>query len=230
MAEGKAPDTVSKAAELPPPARIRPRDAATLILIDRSSAQPRVLMGLRSNRHVFMPDLFVFPGGRRDRGDGMAPTSDELQMKVLAQLARPGDAVTAHRARGLAVAAVRELHEETGLAIGTLKERLWPALSGLRYVARAITPPGGLRRFDTRFFCTFTDEVDVDPAAIRDSDELSCLQWLDIQGLCDLKMPPITRTILDDLKKSMQTDPSLPFGSAGPFYYPRRGRMLRGNI
>ncbi len=45
---------------------LRPRDAATLILIDRSGGDVRVLLGRRSARHAFMPGRFVFPGGRTD--------------------------------------------------------------------------------------------------------------------------------------------------------------------
>ena len=40
---------------------IDPKDAATLILIDRSGAEPKVLLGKRHDRHVFMPGKFVFP-------------------------------------------------------------------------------------------------------------------------------------------------------------------------
>src|SRR5262245_63625093 len=41
-----------------------PRDAATLMLIDRSGAKPKVLLGRRHANHKFMPGKFVFPGGR----------------------------------------------------------------------------------------------------------------------------------------------------------------------
>ena len=44
----------------------RPVDAATLILVDRSVATPKVLVGKRHDRVVFMPGKFVFPGGRVD--------------------------------------------------------------------------------------------------------------------------------------------------------------------
>ena len=44
---------------------ITPKDASTLILLDRSGAEPKVLMGKRHDRHVFMPGAYVFPGGRR---------------------------------------------------------------------------------------------------------------------------------------------------------------------
>ena len=43
---------------------LRPRDAATLLILDRSRAgSPRVLMGRRHMRHRFMPGMFVFPAG-----------------------------------------------------------------------------------------------------------------------------------------------------------------------
>ena len=45
---------------------ITPKDASTLILLDRSGSEPKVLMGKRHDRHVFMPGAYVFPGGRVD--------------------------------------------------------------------------------------------------------------------------------------------------------------------
>jgi hypothetical protein len=45
----------------------RPKDAATLILIDRSGDKPKVLVGKRHDKVVFMPGKYVFPGGRVDR-------------------------------------------------------------------------------------------------------------------------------------------------------------------
>ncbi|PKQ09013.1 MAG: DNA mismatch repair protein MutT, partial [Alphaproteobacteria bacterium HGW-Alphaproteobacteria-12] len=50
-------------AEPPVGRAIRPRDAASLVLIDRTSTEPRVLMGRRHARMKFVPDAFVFPGG-----------------------------------------------------------------------------------------------------------------------------------------------------------------------
>lgn len=214
---------------------LRPKDAATLLLVDRSGETPRVLMGRRGGGHVFMPDVFVFPGGRRDRSDAAMPFQTDLHPQVLERLASTADAVSVRRARGIAMAAIRELHEETGLVIGQLEPtaqsmRLSANLQSLRYVARAITPPGNVRRFDTRFFLTFVDEAGIDATAIRNSDELQDLQWVAMDAVTNLKMPPITRTILDDVKKLMFADPSLPFGSAGPFYYLRHGRLQRGSI
>ena len=48
----------------------RPRDAATLLVLDRGGdGALRVLMGKRHMRHKFMPGAWVFPGGRVDAGD-----------------------------------------------------------------------------------------------------------------------------------------------------------------
>ena len=60
----------------------RPKDAATLILVRRDQAQPRLLMGKRSGRHTFMPDKYVFPGGRVDTADGRVPSLSEFRRPV----------------------------------------------------------------------------------------------------------------------------------------------------
>ena len=49
---------------------VRPKDAATLILIDRSGKVPKVLLGKRHHGHKFMPGKFVFPGGGVDPPTG----------------------------------------------------------------------------------------------------------------------------------------------------------------
>src|SRR5947207_4319121 len=84
---------------------VRPRDAATLILIRRDRRQPRVLMGRRHGGHDFMPDKWVFPGGRIDRADFRAPHGTELRPEVAARL---HEMTPPSRARALAMAAVRE--------------------------------------------------------------------------------------------------------------------------
>ena len=48
---------------------LKPRDSATLILVDRSSDVPKVLLGRRHQRHRFLPGKFVFPGGRIEPAD-----------------------------------------------------------------------------------------------------------------------------------------------------------------
>ena len=94
---------------------LRPKDAATLIIVRRDAEKPRVLMGLRGSGHDFMPDKWVFPGGRIDRSDFRAPTANELRPDVAARLA---EGAIPRRARALALSAIRETFEETGLALG----------------------------------------------------------------------------------------------------------------
>nr|WP_234902479.1 NUDIX domain-containing protein [Agrobacterium larrymoorei] len=209
---------------------LRPKDAASLILVDRSTGNPRILVGKRSSAHVFMPDVYVFPGGRRDPRDHALPFDGDLHpvivQKLLQSASRP---MTISSARALALAAHRELGEETGLRFGrTPEQQQKPDLSKLRYVARAITPPGRVRRFDTRFFCCYTDEVGIDPATIQDSHELESLHWLDIRDNSSLNMAPITRIVLEDVTKFMIGDPSLPFESPVRQYFERRGKFIRG--
>ena len=214
---------------------IRPVDAASTLLLDRSGGSVRVLVGRRSSRHVFMPDLYVFPGGRRDADDRLVPVAHPLNPHARENLAlRAGARCPDSRLRALGVAALRELYEEAGIAIGTplagpagsaLPFR--PDLSRLRFLARAITPAGMIRRFDTRFFALFADEAGVDPAGATASHELEDLRWVDIFDHRGIEMPDITVLILEELRKSIQEDESLPFGRAVPLYHTQRGRFLR---
>ena len=216
---------------------IRPKDAAAMILIDRSSPDWRVLLGRRSARHAFMPETYVFPGGRRDSDDYATPVLSDLHPDVLARLST-GNAARFRpaTARALANAAVRELAEETGLVIGQAGLGRWnrPMVAGdlrhLRFLARAITPPGHVRRYDTRFFVAFTDEVGLNPAAICDSDELSDLGWHSPDATTRLPLPDITRIILAELVNVMNKEPALPFGMTVPFYFTRHGQFMRSYL
>jgi 8-oxo-dGTP pyrophosphatase MutT (NUDIX family) len=146
----------------------RPKDAATLILVDRRAATPKVLVGKRHDKVVFMPGKFVFPGGRVDKSDNRVPAAAAIPKELEANLLKGSPKITASRARSLAIAAIREACEETGLCLGRKTEGKAPKLegpwkpfadagrlpdpSGLFLIARAITPPGRIKRFDTRFF------------------------------------------------------------------------------
>ena len=55
----------------------RPKDAATLLILDRRGKDVHVLMGKRHKAHVFMPGKFVFPGGRVDPGDSRVPVASD---------------------------------------------------------------------------------------------------------------------------------------------------------
>ena len=63
--------------------RMRPRNAATLILVRRDKGESQVLMGRRAEGHVFMASKWVFPGGRVDSGDITAPAATELKPDVI---------------------------------------------------------------------------------------------------------------------------------------------------
>src|SRR5215469_11521197 len=145
----------------------RPKDAATLILVDRSASVPKVLVGKRHDKVVFMPGKFVFPGGRVDKADNRVPVAAPITRELEENLQKGSPRINAARARSLAIAAIREACEETGLCLGRKADAspklegawkpfsdagLLPDPSGLFLIARAITPPGRVRRFDTRFF------------------------------------------------------------------------------
>lgn len=190
-------------------ARLRPKDAATLILVRRDGPEPRLLMGRRASGHVFMASKWVFPGGRVERADFRASAATELRPDVSALLAR-GSAPS--RARALALAAVRETFEETGLLLAReapprsaagpwrpfLARGALPDLSALDYVARAVTPPGRPRRFDARFFLA-------DASALLSSDpepgcgELEEIAWLTAVEANRLDLPAVTRFVLSYL-------------------------------
>src|SRR5258708_22871003 len=145
----------------------RPKDAATLILVDRSADIPKVLVGKRHDKVVFMPGKFVFPGGRVDKFDNRVPVAAAMPRELEANLLKGSPKIAASRAKSLAVAAIREACEETGLCLGRKTSGSAPKLdgawtpftdagllpdpSGLFLIARAITPPGRVKRFDTSF-------------------------------------------------------------------------------
>ncbi len=104
---------------------VKPKDAATLILVRDGDHGPRVLMGKRAAGHKFMPNKFVFPGGKVDLGDGRLTPPHDLHPAVLKRLSKD---CSESRARALGMAAIRETYEETGLVLGesdtpTLKTR-----------------------------------------------------------------------------------------------------------
>ena len=228
-----------------PVTRIRPRDAASLLLVDRSGPDLRILMGKRHMRHVFMPGKFVFPGGRTEASDGRAWAAAELEdadrNKLLDGM---GSQSNLQRCRGLALAAIRETYEETGILLGRrlsdvspithsgweefAARNIGPDLSLLRYFARATTPPGGSRRFDTRFFLAFRDAVgDALPEPTGPSQELEELRWIPFAEATRLDIPEITRLIIGEAQALLAVNPSLAPGNAVVQYRMKYGRFVR---
>lgn len=199
-----------------------PRDAATLILIRRDAERPRILMGRRSGGHDFMPGKWVFPGGRIDRADYAAPVAADLDPEThgaLAGTARLARQQGERLARALALTAVRETFEETGLILGrkadaTRAPSCWRPfietghaadLSGLSYIARAITPPARHKRFDARFLLADAERLaSLEP---KDSRELGELAWFELADARDLDLPTVTRAVLDIVEGHLKGSP-----------------------
>jgi len=169
----------------------KPRDAATLILV-RNGCE--VMMGQRGKGHVFMPGKWVFPGGRVDPGDARLPAAKELTAETDALL-RAGGAVR-RPPRAYAMAAVRETREEAGLVLG---DAAGPDLSKLAFVARAVTPPYRVRRFDARFFLADAEAVLAhdEPQA---GEELLHTRWFTMDEAEALDLPAITRFVLREVR------------------------------
>ena len=207
--------------------RQRPKDAATLILV-RAGRTPEVLMGRRAPGHVFMASKWVFPGGRIDRADFSAASANDPAATTRARLEAE---LPPRRARALALTAVRETFEETGLILGRPAPTAsvagpWrefrqagalPDLEALTYVARAITPPGRTRRFDARFFMA-DGEALMAPEPTAGSGELDEIAWLPLDEARSLDLPSITRFVLGEVAERL-SDPGRPL----PFV-----RMVRG--
>jgi 8-oxo-dGTP pyrophosphatase MutT (NUDIX family) len=193
------------------------RDAAAVVLVRRRPDGAQVLMGQRGAKAAFMPSKFVFPGGAVDPEDvalAAALPMDPGTERRLLMHAEPAVA------RGLALTAIRELWEETGLALGAedpggaaalgpragagfrgmLGRGLVPRPAGLRFVFRAVTPPGRPRRFDARFFLADAEGARGDAETFAGAgDELSHLQWLDLAAARALALPFITEVVLSEV-------------------------------
>ena len=138
-----------------------------------------------------------------DRQDAGSPASSELSPAVAAKLeARWSPA----RARALAVAAVRETFEETGLAFGELVDgQLCPSLDRLDYLARAITPALSPIRFHARFFLADAADGSGD---LRGNGELLDLRWIPIPEATELPIINVTRFVLEETARRVNGDPS----------------------
>ncbi|TDR94385.1 hypothetical protein EV668_1672 [Enterovirga rhinocerotis] len=223
----------------------RPRDAATLIVVDRRAAAPKVLMGRRHDGHKFMPGKFVFPGGRLERSDRFMRAASELspetEVRLAARVVRPSSS----RGRALALTAIRETYEETGLVIGRsapaqpassrpipagwapfLGAGALPHLGSIAFIGRAITPPRRPKRFDTRFFSVDREEIVATADGFVGPDkELVELVWVDLREAQQLDLPRITSIMLQELEGRLEA--GFPHDAPIPFYRERHGRFLR---
>jgi 8-oxo-dGTP pyrophosphatase MutT (NUDIX family) len=163
---------------------VRPRDAASLILLRGTGATLEVLVGRRPLAARFMPGVYVFPGGAIDPPDrlpwmvetetgSLAPRLARAARAALREtweevgvlLGRPAQAVSVADLRAPADGAVERAYRQRGLAA---------AMDLLTYVGRAITPSHSSRRFNTRFFLADGESVFGEP---KSSIELEDVRW-----------------------------------------------------
>ncbi|GIK99288.1 MAG: DNA mismatch repair protein MutT [Alphaproteobacteria bacterium] len=198
---------------------VRPVDAAGLVLIRAGRRGPEVLLGRRHRRVAFLPDIYVFPGGRLDREDGRPSGFPEP--------AWPGLTPRLGGRRSPAAflrAALRETLEETGLMVGlpaaappapaalpepwrSFAERgLAPAFGALSYVGRAITPTTSHRRYHTRFFLA---DGGTAKGELGGSGELEDLRWFPVAETARLGLVDVTQVVLAEaLRRWLQTIPA----------------------
>ncbi len=168
---------------------VEPKPAATVMVVRAGVADIEVFLLRRSSRSAFMPDVFVFPGGRVDPHDDSPSARDQLW--ALAPTVEPA----------YVYAAARETFEEAGLLFAdTAPERAALASArnallakrrtfeqivadlgvridagALHYFSRWITPSSEPRRFDTRFFVA---RAPAGQTAQADAYETHDGQWL----------------------------------------------------
>lgn len=241
IARTDTPATAANKAKVP---AVRPVDAATLIIIDRRGKHPKVLMGKRHESHRFMPGKFVFPGGRIDPSDRAMTVTGALHPRAEQALMARVTRASVQRSRALALAAIRETYEETGLLLGTKEyggpesvpvgtpweafreHGVFPGLDELHFIGRAITPPRYSKRFDTRFFAVdhtaIAHEVE---GMVGPNSELVELAWVTLAEARKLDLPWITNAFLGELESRIAAgfSPMLPV----PFYFQKRTQHVR---
>lgn len=189
------------------PARaVKPRNAASLVIIDTVEDEPRILMGRRHARMKFVPDAFVFPGGKLDPDDFKASPATRLR-----ENARLGND-SKRLAQSLAMAAIRETFEETGFILAKvghvgdeagpgwapfLDAGLAPDLAAVEGLARAITPPQSPIRFHARFFSCRASDI---KGTLKGSGELEDLDWYPISEALKLPMIDVTEFVLHEVR------------------------------
>ena len=205
---------------------VRPRDAASLILLRGEGKELEVLAGRRPLHVRFMPGIHVFPGGAIDPPDRvpwMIEAGTEALGPKLARCAR---------------AALRETWEEAGVLVGRpapsrstaptsrpieqayREQGLLAAMDLLTYVGRAITPSHSPRRFNTRFFLSDGGNVFGEPAA---SEELEEVRWYPIGRHPLESFRDVTRFML---ARAIALHNGTATGSAPLFYWAKNARRI----
>jgi 8-oxo-dGTP pyrophosphatase MutT (NUDIX family) len=185
---------------------VRPKDAATLILVDRSGHVPKVLLGKRHQKHKFMQR----PSAIKARAFALAAIRETFEETGLLLGVRSDD-----------VGAV-----PNGPWKAFADAKILPDLSVLHFVGRAITPPGRPRRFDARFFTMDASAVAHRIEGVTGPDaELTELVWMPLADAKGLDMPAVTGVMMEELDARIADG----FGHdlPVPFYSMPRGRFRR---
>ena len=183
MSEERAPEGGLESAPGPP---ATPRPAATIILLRRGGRHANrgleVLLAQRAESQSFMPGVWVFPGGMVEEGEEYADC------------------------------AVRELDEETGIALAGDTE----VLPWMRWITPEVVPV----RFDTLFF------VGLAPAHSPprpDGTEISDAGWFSPQAALDAHAADELKLVFPTIK-TLET--LLPYGTAEEVLEAAPGRSL----
>ena len=195
---------------------VKPVDAAGLVLIRAGAkGEPEILLGRRHRKAGFLPDIYVVPGGRVDPADH-APSgfAESLHPAVSAALQSGG---SRRPALAFPRAALRETHEETGILVGSLGQRvaasnqpIWqaygaaglaPAFGRLDFICRAITPVTSARRYNTRFFLADGSQA---AGLIGSNGELEDLAWRPVSTLGGLNIVDVTEYVLKEALRRWQ--------------------------
>jgi len=212
----------------------RPRIASTIVLTHGQKENPHILMGQRSSRHDFMPSVYVFPGGRVDRGDSYVDYAGSLSPRTETILEA---AFSPRKARAVVLASVRETYEETSLLLGqpgtstrNINHPSWdafrqadllPSVDGIEVFGRAVTPPHRHKRFDAWFFVKHLESPNRPKTS--DSAELLNVGWFTFDEIWELELQRSTQMMLKVLQQYLASDHSPPH----IFYsYAKYGKFL----
>lgn len=204
---------------------VTPRHAASLVIYERRADDLYVLMGRRSKKHRFLPDVYVFPGGRVDSVDLMLKPIAPLPPETAEQLSQP-----ANMAEAIANAAVRETHEETGLIIGALHgDELRPDHSRLNFITRAITPTASPIRFNTRFLTI--DAQHITGGDLGGSGELIDLRWIPLSEVNRVPLIDVTEFVLEVIDRTIRRGDGepRPAGDTVPLFTYYKGKPFIRN-
>jgi len=190
----------------------KPRDASSMIIINKKKNDLYVLMGRRSAKSKFMPNIYVFPGGAVDKIDYIVNKIFNLSANIKKNVLK---SKSNNHAVALMLAAIRETAEETGLYLTnhrkSLKKKdlaydsLWnlylrkssvPAIDNVYYFGRAITPSYLKIRFHARFFISYFENY---TGEIKTNGELENIRWVEVNEALNLPIADVTEFLINRL-------------------------------